>query len=108
MQLLCYLADLFPELVTGSKNTDPGVKNAMLKALYEVVSKAGANMSETSRNAILGLIDSDTDDRDGDYQRPASEKYGLISLDAMAITHARLLGALIKNLPSTSATALIK
>lgn len=40
----------------------------MLKALYEVVSKAGANMSETSRNAILGLIDNDTEDKDGDYQ----------------------------------------
>lgn len=46
---------------------DPGVKNAMLKALYEVVSKAGANMSETSRNAILALIDNDTDGKDGDY-----------------------------------------
>ncbi len=46
---------------------DPGVKNAMLKALYEVVSKAGANMSEMSRNAILALIDNDTDGKDGDY-----------------------------------------
>jgi len=61
-------ADVPRELVTGSKTTDPGVKNAMLKALYEVVSKAGANMSETSRNAILALIDNDNQDRDGDYQ----------------------------------------
>ena len=56
---------LIAELVTGSKTTDAGVKNAMLKALFEVVSKAGANMNETSRNAILGLIDTDTDENDG-------------------------------------------
>lgn len=53
------------ELVTGSKTSDQGVKNAMLKALFEVVSKAGANMNEASRNAILGLIDNDTGDADG-------------------------------------------
>ena len=64
----------------------------MLKALYEVVSKAGANMSEASRAAILGLIDSDTSDADA----------------SMAITHARLLGALIKNLPAAGASGLIK
>jgi len=40
----------------------------MLKALYEVVSKAGANMSEASRNAILGLIDIDNDETDGEFQ----------------------------------------
>jgi hypothetical protein len=45
------------ELVTGSKTTDEGVKNAMMKALHEVVGKAGANMSEASRNAVLSLID---------------------------------------------------
>ena len=61
--------DMPRELVTGSKTTDPGVKNAMLKALYEVVSKAGANMSEISRNAILGLIDNDSEEKDGEYQR---------------------------------------
>jgi len=53
------------ELVTGSKTSDQGVKNAMLKALFEVVSKAGSNMNETSRNSILGLIDTDTGDTDG-------------------------------------------
>lgn len=31
----------------------------MLRALYEVISKSGSNMSETSRTAVLGLIDSD-------------------------------------------------
>lgn len=80
------------ELVTGTKTPDAGVRNAMLKALYEVVSKAGVNMSETSRTSILSLIDSDPSDTDA----------------SMAITHARLLGALIKNLPAANATALIK
>jgi hypothetical protein len=64
----------------------------MLKALYEVVSKAGENMSETSRNSVLSLIDSDTGEGE----------------DSAAITYARLLGALIKNLPPTDANPLIK
>jgi hypothetical protein len=37
----------------------------MMKALHEVVGKAGANMSEVSRNAVLGLIDDDNSDRTG-------------------------------------------
>ncbi|KAK3108034.1 translational activator of GCN4, partial [Teratosphaeriaceae sp. CCFEE 6253] len=83
---------LIAELVTGAKTTDAGVKNAMLKALYEVVSKAGSNMSEVSRNSILGLIDSESNGSDA----------------ALDITHARLLGALIKVLPQDAATNLIK
>lgn len=80
------------ELVTGTKTTDPGVRKAMLRALYEVVSKAGTNMSEASRSSILSLIDNDTSDSD----------------DSMVITNARLLGALIKNLPASDANPLIK
>lgn len=83
---------LIAELVTGSKTPDAGVRNAMLKALYEVVAKAGSNMNEASRNGILGLIDSDTGDEDV----------------SMAITNARLLGALIKVLPEDIAAGLIK
>ena len=60
---------LIAELVTGSKTSDAGVQNAMLTALYEVVSKAGASMSETSRNSILGLIDSNTSTEDGELER---------------------------------------
>ncbi|RDW60906.1 ARM repeat-containing protein [Coleophoma cylindrospora] len=83
---------LIAELVTGSRTSDSGVRNAMLKALYEVVSKAGANMSEASRNAVLGLIDTDAEDND----------------IAMGITNAKLLGALIKNVTPEAATSLIK
>jgi hypothetical protein len=37
----------------------------MMKALQEVVGKAGANMSEASRNSILALIDDDSSDQTG-------------------------------------------
>ncbi|KAK2609328.1 translational activator of GCN4 [Conoideocrella luteorostrata] len=83
---------LIAELVAGSKTVDPGVKTAMLKALYEVISRAGANMGEASRAAVLSLIDMDTDERD----------------ETMTITNAKLLGALIKNVPEESATPLLK
>ncbi|KAL8795003.1 MAG: hypothetical protein Q9195_002451 [Heterodermia aff. obscurata] len=84
---------LITELVTGSKTSDPGVQSAMLKALYEVVSKAGTNMSEASRTSVLALIDSDVGNQD----------------ETTAITNAKLLGALIKTMPSSAATnSLIK
>lgn len=84
---------LIAELVAGSKTPDVGVQNAMLKALYEVVSKAGMHMNETSRASILGLIESESSHVD----------------DSMNVTNARLLGALVKSLPSgTNAANLIK
>ncbi|KAI0388978.1 ARM repeat-containing protein [Xylariaceae sp. FL0594] len=83
---------LIAELVTGSKTSDSGVRAAMLKALYEVVSKAGANMGEGSRAAVLGLIDTETETRD----------------TAMAVTYAKLLGALVKNVPGEVANGLIR
>ncbi|KAJ5295238.1 hypothetical protein N7508_010059 [Penicillium antarcticum] len=83
---------LIAELIAGSKTTDIGVKNAMMKALQEVVGKAGANMSEASRQAILALIDDDASDQ----------------TDSVAITNAHLLGALVKVLPVESAVPLIK
>ncbi|KAK2778996.1 translational activator of GCN4 [Emmonsiellopsis sp. PD_33] len=83
---------LIAELVTGSKTSDAGVRNAMLRALHEVVSKAGKNMSDASRQAILNLIDDDTSERD----------------DTMNITNARLLGVLVKTLPAAASVPLIK
>ncbi|KAH6674409.1 armadillo-type protein [Halenospora varia] len=83
---------LIAELVTGSRTSDPGVRNAMLKALYEVISKAGANMGDASRTAVLGLIDTDPQDNDV----------------SMATTNAMLLGALIKNVPAENAANLVK
>ncbi|KAK0732965.1 armadillo-type protein [Lasiosphaeria miniovina] len=83
---------LIAELVTGSKTTDQGVRTAMLKALYEVISKAGANMGEASRAAVLSLIDVETDERDL----------------TLTITYAKLFGALVKNVSEDVATGLIK
>ncbi|CRK37054.1 hypothetical protein BN1708_007308 [Verticillium longisporum] len=83
---------LIAELVTGSKTSDAGVKTAMLSALYEVISKAGANMGESSRAAVLGLIDTEGDEKDS----------------AMTITSAKLLGALIKNVPEDAAHGLLR
>ncbi|RDA86384.1 hypothetical protein CP532_1063 [Ophiocordyceps camponoti-leonardi (nom. inval.)] len=83
---------LVSELVTGSKTTDTGVKTAMLKALFEVISRAGSNMGETSRSAVLSLIDMETGEGD----------------DKMTVTNAKLLGALIKNVPEDAAMTLLK
>jgi hypothetical protein len=94
--------------VTGSKTPDPGVKNAMLKALHEVVSKAGANMSDASRQSVLGLIDGDADGTNGESIVPRYECNGLTPADSMAISHARLVGALVKNLPPSNASTLLK
>jgi hypothetical protein len=83
---------LIAELVTGAKTQETGVRNAMLKGLQEVVSRVGSSMSETSREAILSLMDTYRDTGD----------------DNMAVTNARLLGAMIKVLPHASATPLIR
>jgi hypothetical protein len=101
---------LIAELVTGTKTADQAVKNAMLKALYEVVSKAGKNMNEASRNSILGLIDTDTEDSDGKLICFPNLNLGEtnVYIDTMAVTNARLLGALIGNLSPEVATGLIK
>jgi hypothetical protein len=83
---------LIAELVAGSRTSDAGVKTAMLKALFEVISKAGSHMGESSRAAVLGLIDAETDERD----------------TAMTITNANLLGVLIQNVPQDVAVGLLK
>ncbi|KAG0125489.1 armadillo-type protein [Tuber indicum] len=83
---------LISELVTGAKTPDPGVKDAMMKALYEVVSKAGGNMSEPSKASILSLIEDDLDQDD----------------DRMAIAGARLLGVLVPHLSPGDSSRVIR
>src|SRR5690606_36647230 len=56
---------LITELVTGAKTHDAGVKVAMVKALYEVISKAGKNMGDASKQSVLALVDGIVDDHDG-------------------------------------------
>lgn len=99
-----------PELITGSKTADIGVKNAMMKALQEVVGKAGTNMSDASKNSILSLIDDDASDKTG---KPISILPCLClsansRTDAVAMTNAKLLGVLVKVLPAATAAPLIR
>lgn len=101
---------LISELVTGAKTPDPGVKDAMLKALYEVVGKAGGNMGEASKASILSLIEDDLDEDDGTF--PFCD-YGVnpqltIIIDQMAIAGARLLGVLVRHLSPDEAARVIK
>jgi len=79
-------------LVTGAKTPDPGVKDAMLKALYEVVSKAGGNMGEASKASIMGLVEGELDEDD----------------EQTAIAGARLLGVLVRHLTQDDAAKTIK
>ncbi|KAF8447085.1 armadillo-type protein [Kalaharituber pfeilii] len=83
---------LIAELVTGAKTPDVGVKSAMLKALYEVVSKAGAGMGDASKASILALIEEDLEEEN----------------DEMVIAGSRLLGALVKHLSLEEAAKCIK
>lgn len=82
---------LITELTTGAKTADTGVRNAMLKALQEVVTRVGANMSESSRDAIVSLMDSHD-----------------VEAENMMVVMAKLLGAMVKVLPSATAESLIR
>lgn len=80
---------LVTELVTGAKNTDDsGVKMTMLKGMLEVVSKAGNNMNETSKNSIMTLVE---------------EEITKVSDEKTAVSYARLIGSLLKILSSDEA-----
>ena len=83
---------LISELVTGAKTPDSGVKGAMLKALYEVVGKAGQNMGDASKASILSLVENDLDEDD----------------DETAIAGARLLGVLVTYLSKDDAAKVLK
>jgi hypothetical protein len=81
----------------------------MMKALQEVVGKAGSSMSEASKNSILALIDDDASDQTGKFENWCKLIYiDLTTIDAVAITNAKLLGALVKVLPAATAGPLIK
>ena len=96
--------------MTGSKTPDVGVRVAMLKALYEVVSKAGGNMSEASRTSLLSLVEADDEEVEG-MSRPFarySQRYCLTQLEDVLIVKARLLGALVKYLSLANAKSFLK
>lgn len=84
---------LVTELVTGAKTaTDQGVKTAMLKAMLEVVDKAGKNMNEASKSSILTLVEDEITVVD----------------DKSAVAYARLIGSIAKILSTDEAAEIIK
>ncbi|KAF3922117.1 hypothetical protein ABW20_dc0110612 [Dactylellina cionopaga] len=83
---------LIAELVSGSKTPDIGVRVAMLKALYEVVSKAGSNMGDQSRVSLISLIEEELEDND----------------EGLLITKAKLLGAMTLTIPLDHMGKIIK
>lgn len=97
--------------MTGARTPDAGVKSAMFKALYEVVSKAGTNMGDPSKISVLGLIEEDSEEDDGnmtDYVQWRQTLIILVDIDEMVIASARLLGALVKYLSPDEASRTLK
>ncbi|KAH3672228.1 hypothetical protein WICPIJ_010080 [Wickerhamomyces pijperi] len=84
---------LVTELVTGVKTAEtPGVKTAMLKAILEVVLKAGEKLNESSKTSILTLVEEE--------MLEADEK--------LAVAYARLVGALSRILTNDEAENILK
>lgn len=84
---------LASELVLGAKNADSvGVKTAMLKALLEVITKAGEKLSRGSKTVIMELVESEILDAD----------------DKLAVAYARLVGSLSRILTTDEAIQILK
>lgn len=84
---------LVVELVTAAKQaTDLGVKTAMLKALLEVVSKAGGKLAEPSKLKIVDLIEEEI----------------LSSNDKLVTAYAKLIGAVSEVLSTEEAQKILK
>lgn len=76
---------LVAELLNNAKAIDSGnvsLKTAILKALLEVVDKAGSKMSEASKNGVMALVEQDM----------FSDNAGVNA----AVAYAKLIGALSK------------
>lgn len=83
---------LVTELVTGAKGAEAAVKTSILKAILEVVSKAGHNMSEASKTSIMTLVE---------------EEISKVN-DKLSVAYARLVGLLLRILLTEEATNILK
>ncbi|CAD6505328.1 BgTH12-00819 [Blumeria graminis f. sp. triticale] len=92
IRLVPRIDPLIAEICIGARSNHAGVKCAMLKALNEIIRKSGANMNESSRAAILCIIDTDFEDSDL----------------SITIIIAKLIGVIIRFLPHETAANLIK
>lgn len=84
---------LVVELVAGARQAvDDGVKTAMLKALLEVVAKAGSKMSEASKSTIMNLVEEE-----------------ILSVDdKLATAYARLIGSLSEIMDKDEARKILR
>lgn len=88
---------LVTELLNNAKAIDSSnisLKTAILKALLEVVDKAGSKMSENSKNGIMVLVEQDM------FNENSSVK--------AAVAYAKLIGALSKILNNNELNNMIK
>ena len=88
---------LVTELLNNAKAIDHdnvALKTAILKALLEVIDKAGSKMSETSKNGIMVLIERDM----------SNSATGVNA----AVAYAKLIGALSKILDQSELTNMLK
>ncbi|ODQ53263.1 ARM repeat-containing protein [Saitoella complicata NRRL Y-17804] len=67
---------LIAELVAGARTPDEGVRLAMLKAIYQVVSKAGTGMSEVSKKAVMALVEEGLQDPSQKTSMLCAKLYG--------------------------------
>jgi len=83
----------------------------MLKALYEVVSKTGANMGEASKTSICNVVDEDVDEKEGcesQLSKIRSEIANSPFVEPLLIGRARLFGTLVNYLSPEMTTKYIK
>lgn len=83
---------LVVELVAGARQAaDEGVKTAVLKALLEVVSKAGSKLNENSKNSIVSLVEEEI----------------LVVDNKLATAYAKLIGSLSEIMTKEEATKIL-
>ncbi|KAG0366840.1 translational activator of GCN4 [Gamsiella multidivaricata] len=84
---------LVTELVAGIKSSEPGVKETVMSALENVVSKIGAGMSDAAKRAVIGVV---------------IEGMEASNTESMWLTSAKLLGAFCKHQSTEEASYLIQ
>lgn len=81
------------ELVSGAKQTtDEGVKTAILKAILEVIEKAGSKLNETSKSNIVNLVEEEI----------------LSTNDKLAVAYAKLIGSVSEILSTEEVHKILK
>ena len=96
------------ELANGSKIADTGVKIATLTALFEVLRKSKASISEASINVLLNLINSHDGEEDGILLFVTLRCHILTFSDIILAVNAKLLSALLRVLPNSYTENIIR